>query len=292
MKQFPKTISFMKKYLYHKGDKLTKEQKFASFEFLNYQSVETYTIGNNWPMFFGVSTVGKNGSFYVTSSKDVGYVTGIIHDGCVRESFDYFFEEGYDPKNDTMVFGEYDHEGSIMFCDGNYIDLVAPHRKPNGIFGPLKRCLYGKEIQEYMFDYATQFWKAYLPEQKYLKIDFDNGHEVTVEEAKYLDEPLYNFLMDWYDKGYLDETTIIFSSDHGNQVSVILGVISEEHNLEILLPLYYMMIPVGNNTYTDLQTNQQIAENMFFNRDRFSTVYDIWPFSMTKKSEKNMPNLI
>ena len=52
---------------------------------------------------------------------------------------------------------EFDHEMFSLNCDPNYFDVDNPHGINKGESSVFRRCLYGKENIEYLFDYGIQF---------------------------------------------------------------------------------------------------------------------------------------
>ena len=78
-----------------------------------------------------------------------------------------------------------------------------------GEFCFLRRCLYWKELHDYVLDYGKLFWETYKDNRKILRIYFIDPLEPSGEVAKYVDTRLYNFLTDIYQRN-LFEKTIIF----------------------------------------------------------------------------------
>ena len=68
-----------------------------------------------------------------------------------------------------------------------------------------------------MIEYARQFWENYIDNKKYFRMAFNYGHEKTGTVISKLDEPLYNFFFEFYDKVYWDNTDLFIVIDHGNQ---------------------------------------------------------------------------
>ena len=52
--------------------------------------------------------------------------------------------------------------------------------------------------------------------KKYFRIAFKNGHEKTENVISFLDEPFYQMIFNFYEKGYLENTALFNISDHGN----------------------------------------------------------------------------
>ena len=106
-------------------------------------------------------------------------------------------------------FDFWDHENVAMFCDPSYMDRKSLYSIYKGVYSLLRRCFYGKEVHDYIIEYGTKFWEAYPDNKKFLRLGFNDGHESTFEVLQYLDEPLYNFLETFYQKGYLKNNKII-----------------------------------------------------------------------------------
>ena len=66
-----------------------------------------------------------------------------------------------------------------MFCDPNYHDREDPFPINKGEDFVLRRCLYEKEVHEYVFEYAKDFWEKYNNSKKFVRISFIEGHEPT-----------------------------------------------------------------------------------------------------------------
>jgi hypothetical protein len=66
----------------------------------------------------------------------------------------------------------------------------------NGPYSITKRCLYGKLVSEYAFEYSKSFFSKYKDSQKFFVAEFLEGHEGTGDAAKNLDEPMYQFLQE------------------------------------------------------------------------------------------------
>src|SRR5690606_5617149 len=94
----------------------------------------------------------------------------------------------------SFHWADFDHELFSIFCDSNY---WLPGKEYGLFYGPyssLRRCLYGKDTFEYMLEFATQFWKLYPDQRKYIELYFIDGHEITNEVITYLDGFLYEWL--------------------------------------------------------------------------------------------------
>jgi hypothetical protein len=87
--------------------------------------------------------------------KEKGYLTSRVTDLCLPA-----FVEFVEP-NDNYRHLLADHEGVVHACDPNYF---APNNGYNFFQGPnslFRRCLYGKEVNDYNFEYGSKFWNSY-----------------------------------------------------------------------------------------------------------------------------------
>ena len=138
-----------------------------------------------------------------------------------------------------------------------------------GEFSVLRRCLYGKEVYEYVFEYAKDFWKKYKENRKFARLSFIEGHELTAEVIKYLDNPLYQFLNGFIEEGYLNNSSIIITSDHGLHYGIYVNTQSEDALIENFLPLLIFLLPNNRNNKIEL-------EELYINQDKFITPFDIY----------------
>lgn len=93
-----------------------------------------------------------------------------------------------------LVNNHADHESIAFACDPNYHDPENSFSPYMGPFSILRRCLYGKDTYEYVFEFGRNFLSKYKNEQKVLMLDFIDMHEGTAEVINYLDKPMSKFL--------------------------------------------------------------------------------------------------
>ena len=124
-----------------------------------------------------------------------------------------------------------------------------------------------------MLEYGKQFWYKYEDNKKYLRLNFQDAHEFSGQVPKYLDEPLYNFLMDLYNKKLLDDTAIILASDHGNSYFPYFYYYilrSDDAVLEKTYGMLYIIVP----NYKD-EKNKKLLENINSHQQSYITPFDI-----------------
>ena len=251
-----KTCKFLEKYM--KNNNL-----YSAYQFNKYHSLGTNTHPNVAAMYFGFPMSEKRGQNIIKYFKDNGYITANIGNICSKELF------AVEKKITSIYFDRYDHENIAMWCDPNYYDRRNPYPINKGEFSVIRRCLYGKEVHEYVFEYAKDFWKKYKKNRKFSRLSFIEGHEITGEVIKYLDEPLYQFLNEFIEKGYLNNTSIIIASDHGLHYGIYINTQREDALIENFLPLLIFILPNERNNKINLK-------ELYINQDKFITSFDIY----------------
>ena len=230
---------------------------------IKYHSLLFFTLPNVHAMFYGESAFTDNGTSILKIFKKKGYITGQAYDMCAREI--------YDIEKDNLKytdFENYDHENIAMFCDPNYYKRERPFTAFLGPYAFKRRCIYGFDAFEYVFEYGKQFWEAYIEEPKFLRLAFIDGHEGTGEVVSLLDKKLGKFLKDFQKKGYLNDTVIFFVSDHGNNMFGFYQIFMfQDFVTEKTLPYWYILFPKSIN-----DTEKNILKE---NQQKFITAYDI-----------------
>ena len=270
-RNFKKTAKFIEQFLKYEGannDK-DKSQKYHAFEFFKQHSFREFTLGNNIPMFYGEPFYAKKIESITGEMKDKGFVTCNLNGLCDKSTFyfDWRLKEGMERN-----FIEFDHEMFSLNCDPNIFDVASPHSITKGESSVFRRCLYGKENVDYLFEYGSQFMVKYNNNRKYLRFSIPNGHELTGQASKYVDEPLYEFLNNLYINNYLKNTSVILAADHGLNILIFYKLLqSQDRDIEANNPLLFFIFP-------DKQwmSYEEQYGNMVLNQQVFSTTYDIY----------------
>ena len=246
------------------------EDKYYAYQFLKYHTFTSGTKFNAMPMFFGESVYKIKANNILKYFKELGYVTAQSIDMCSKE----VWEPEKEPPG--LDFDFWDHENVAMFCDPSYMDRKSLYSIYKGVYSLLRRCFYGKEVHDYNFEYGTKFWETYPDNKKFLRLGFNDGHESTFEVLKYLDEPLYEFLNSFYQKGYLKNTALFILSDHGNHMPGLYNLFfSSQYETERLLGNLYIII---NSDYLFNQKRNLFRifnQNIIENQQSIVTPYDI-----------------
>ena len=255
---FPKLSNFVKNFMaFHEN---SSETNINAYQFLKYHNFYEQTQNNILPMFYGYSMKSKKGIHNIKYFKKNGFITGHEVDMCNKEQYD-ISHLGSEKEKDKKEYEEWDHENVAYLCDGNYFEIKDPYPEDRGPYSLKERCLYGHPTSYYMINYAKEFWEKYSKNKKYFRIAFNHGHEPTTSVISHLDEPLYNFVFEYYDKGYFDNTVLFIVSDHGNKNGEIYSLFASDFNLEKRLGTFILLLPANKNTknYNDnLLKNQQI----------------------------------
>ena len=259
----PQFIRKMKKTQKFLEQFYQENNQFDFYQMLKFHSLLFFTMPNVNPMFYGESMFNKNGTNLIRAFKEKGFITAQCNNICGRELYD--LEKEYELKLD---YEDFDHENIAMFCDPNYFKNESPYTAFIGPYALKRRCLYGRDTFEYIFEYSEKFWEAYKNEPKFLRLAFQEAHEGTEEVITLLDKALYNFLIGFQNKGNLDNTAIFFISDHGNNMFGFNEIFKfEDYMLEKSLPSWFMLLPKSNN--------KKVKEIIKSNQQIFVTAYDI-----------------
>ena len=261
-RSFPKLSNFIKNFMSYSP---LSVKKIKSYQYMKYHSFGAFTPINIIPMFYGNSMQSNKGIHNVKYFKKNGFITGHVVDMCNKEQYDISLNE-----NDQKEYEEWDHENVAYLCDGNYFEINDPYPNDRGAFSNKERCLYGNPVSHYMIEYTKQFWEKYYENKKYFRIAFNYGHEKTGAVISYLDEPLYQMIYYFYNKGFLDKTALFIVSDHGNQNGGVYDVInSSEFEIEKKYGVFFLLL------YQDENIMDNFGENLLKNQQVMLTPYDI-----------------
>jgi hypothetical protein len=174
------------------------------FHFFKYNSLDIYTEPNLRAIYYGV-TFKENGTHFGNYFKENGYITGRVNSYCEKEPIN-----GNDGSSSFshLIF---DHEGLSLGCMKPFYDGVLLSLQ-NCL---VKKCLLGKDLNEYALEYLESFWEAYIDQNKMFLYQSLEGHEPTGQVIVYFDDILFKYLRKYYEKGYLKQTPITLFSDHG-----------------------------------------------------------------------------
>ena len=238
-RKFPLTSSLLSSYLVTDSNDNQNNNDINAYQFLKYNNFRPSTQVNILPMFYGDSMKSEKGTSLIKYFKEKGYITGGSENICHKELF--LLERD---KNRDVTFESFDHENFAMFCDPNY---NPPNNRVSlfkGLFSMMRRCLYGKDTFDWVFEFGYKFLEQYQNERKFLRLGFIDGHEGTMEAIKYLDKSLFKFLKYYINNYFTNSTAIFIASDHGeNMISIHHLLNSDEFLYERTLGTFFMLLP-------------------------------------------------
>jgi len=231
MRKMKKTFAWMEQY--YNNSKSPRE----AYQFFRFHSLGQTTEQNIMAVYFGRTFMFQVAESIFEHFDNQGYITAMARDFCISLPF------LYTEKQLGHHLWPYDHELLALFCDPNY----HPKQYTGFFTGPysaFRRCLYGKDTFEYVLEYGEKFWKTYPDRPKVLNMEFNDGHESTGEVVGYMDEPLEQFFINLDRQGLLNDTTILFYSDHGQHAHLITYLTDDVTMLlELKLPIFLILLP-------------------------------------------------
>lgn len=265
IRKFPKTIKFLNKFSKYETNYLKK--KMTTFQFLKYNSLNSYTDPNLKAAYYGGKRNGT-GTHFGNYFKENGYITGRVSSFCEKEAV------ADNKKPISFIHNIFDHEGLSLGCIKPFFDGLLLSVQTSLI----KKCLFGKDLNEYALEYLESFWIAYKDQYKMFMFQSLEGHEPTGEVIGYFDEIFYKFLKKFYNKDYFRNTSIIIFSDHGQHLNGPLYLFdSQDFYYERTLPVLFIILPndeklYKNNLYEKIKNNQQTLITAF---DIYNTLVNL-----------------
>ena len=238
---------------------------YESFEFLKYHVFDSYNTNiNKQSMFYGTNIIFNNEENHrniLSHLKQNGFITGQSSNICSKYLSDIYV---------NSLNEEFDHENIGMFCDPNYFITNQKNYNIKGTSSSFRRCLYGKDSYEYVFNYGKLFWEAYSESNKFLRLGFFDGNEKTGEVVKYLDEYFVDFVLDLINGGKFQKTALILVSGKGSLEYGIFDKIKKtEFFYEKNLGSWFILL----NKYG---FESKIIESLRNNSQTFVTPYDVY----------------
>ena len=236
---------------------------YSAFEFMKYH---TFGMEGFNPtllsMFFGRNSVSFEKPMHLISHlKKNGYITAQSANICsenLNKNINY-----------KILNDKFDYENIAMFCDPLYNMVSAKSSNIKGINSSIKRCLYGKNSYEYVFDYGKLFWDTYSDNNKFLLLGLFDGSEKSGEVVKYLDYALSDFLLDLINKKKFHKTALFVVSSSGELKMGVFNKMETEYFYEKNLGSFFMILHRA-------EIEQEIIDKIKSNEQSFVTAYDIY----------------
>jgi hypothetical protein len=256
-RSLPKTAKIVQEY-YHLEK--NKKEGFTSFQFLKYINFLGSTETNCIPMFYGSTKGETDKNSIVNEFKNKGYITASSSNQCHRELFLLMRLTKY-------KFHGFDHENIALFCDPNYNPPNNKQQTEVGIYARKRRCLYGKDTFEYVFEYGRKFLEAYKEDRKFLRLSFIDPHETSLAIVKYIDNSLSEFLL-YLLENFKQSLSVFIVSDHGAnfQAKEFNFLAGKDFRIERDLGTFFLIMS------NDFEYNK---ENVVYNEEILVTPYDI-----------------
>lgn len=221
-----------------------KTSDFESYQFFKFHASGSHTTPNMMRAFYGTTYKKADKSIPLTEIyKNQGFITGKSSTFC---SATYFEMSKSEKELIDIKLEEFDHENQALSCDLNYHkkDDEGPYGYLAGSYAMVKRCLYGKDINDYAFDYGRKFWETYKNESKFLELRILDAHEPSAELIQHLDDPIVNFLKQFQKEGLLEDTIIVIYADHGHHVNIFYYLFGlKDLEYETKLPSLFIILP-------------------------------------------------
>jgi len=140
-----------------------------------------------------------------------------------------------------MLFQQACLEESLHKKDPGFLFKIG-----KGPYKPFQNCAMGRKSSDYPIEYALQFWRTYKKQRKYFKLRFLDSHEYTGEKSTFLDGDLKTFFDTMDKEGHLDNTVVMFYSDHGDHIAYY-GHLTSSGQQEKMNPFFYTLLPESLN---------------------------------------------
>jgi len=188
----------------------SEEIGFDVFQFMRYSVIGQNSIFNLTPLVSGRPlkqrrATGSSPEFYHDSwlwkhANNNGYATLYADEQCP-------YPKHVTPWQSPSFVGGADQVASVHHRFGEiYCSMM------NAQYGSDKRCLFGKQAHEYMFDYLDSFFSHYNNTPKFSWSILYEGHEPTLSILPLLDQDLLAFLR----RSITDKNRVtMLVSDHG-----------------------------------------------------------------------------
>ena len=258
-RKFPKTIKFLEQFSKFEPNPLKKNMTI--FQYFKYHSLNSFTDPNLKAAYYGSKVRGK-GIHFANFFQKNGYIIGRVNTICEKESV-------FNKKNPSAYKPAiWDHEGISLACIKSFYYRFLITR----LSCLIKKCLFGKDINQYALEYLENFWKVYLNQNKLFLYQTLDGHEPTGELIGYFDITLSTFFNKFYNKGYFKDTAVLLFSDHGQHLNGPLYLFdSQDFFIERTLPALFLLLPNDEKLYKD-----NLFEKIKSNQQIFITPFDIY----------------
>jgi len=232
------------------------------FQYWRYHAIETTTMMNTRALFAGtidmqiLHTVPPLWETY----RQHGFATLALDNSC----------QDYGAKYQKRV-SVADHEVIAPFCLPESHPLDKPYGTFDGPFSIRRRCMAGRYVHSYVFDYVDQFWNNYKDVPKFAVASLNEGHEGTADVIGLVDDDFFNFMIKMRNNGDFNNTAVWVISDHGLHMGLFWMLDVYSAGVENKLPMLYSIFP---NWW--LKQNPSMYNNLKTNQDSLFTGFDLY----------------
>ena len=242
-------------------EELNSSSDYEVFQFFRVLTNGFSTDYNTRAMYSGSLLMqNRSGKPYWDLFKSQGNVALYLNGFC--EDWEYKFLR----KEQSLA----DHTVFLPWCHPEYHPFEKTFGNFAGPFSIKTRCLNGRRVHEYFFNYLREYFKNYKDWGKVSHLAFQEGHEGTGEVILTLDTDFTNFLRELKDSGELNNTVVVITSDHGSHMGPYF-MVGEIGEFEQRLPMLFMTFP---SWFTEKYP--QFREKLLENEQKLVTHYDTY----------------
>ncbi|XP_070140999.1 uncharacterized protein [Drosophila kikkawai] len=185
--------------------------------------------------------------------KEHGYVTAYAEDAVKINTFNYL-KKGFEHPPADYYLRPY----------LSAAEKLLDHTVVNGLI----HCLGYETAAEHVYDYALEFTRRYLNET-YFGFFWTNTHSHSdISQTSSMDEYMAEYLRKLVRQGTMDNSVVVFFSDHGLRFGPTRATWSG--HLEERLPAIFIWLP-----HHLRQSHPEFVRSLHLNRNRLTTPYDL-----------------
>ncbi|ORX67875.1 DUF229-domain-containing protein [Linderina pennispora] len=242
-------------------------------ELFRYHSLGVSTDNSTKAMYMGEIFPGRNSLPIWAYFRDRGYVTARVETSCEDWATTYIADM-FDSLDFSVGGRSLDYEMSSPFCMPEFYPSSGnSFGNFKGPFSITARCLYGRHVHEYGFDYVNQFRKEMREANEtrpyLMMLNLMEGHEGTGEVLRSLDNRLSQFLVELKESGELEDTVLFLLSDHGLHMGLNFAFLNSGQ-IEHKNPFFSMVMPSYLRSYVD----QHTRHGLYTNEQRLTTPFE------------------
>ncbi|KAJ2614614.1 hypothetical protein H4S08_001615, partial [Coemansia sp. RSA 1365] len=239
-------------------------------ELYRYHTLGVSTDNSTKAMYVGEITPTKPNPLPIWAYfRDRGYITARVETSCEDWTRTYLGKY-YSSSEYSVGNRSLDYELSSPFCMPEFYPSTGnAFGNFKGPFSITARCLYGRHVHEYGFDYIDQLRHELRSgdglqkqqQQPYLlMLNLMEGHEGTGEVLRTLDNRLSELLTDLDKSGELEDTALFILSDHGLHMGLNFAFLNSGQ-IEHKNPFFAMALPHWLRDFADNQVEAGLSVN-------------------------------